>query len=399
MRGLTSDIPGAGVSVIQAPLIRAGSGRGSLAVQIRGEELERIQALASELEKRLKEVPGVLFVNPSFELGKPEYVVDVNRVRAAELGLSVQDVGSVVEAVVYGTLTGRYDNAGREIDLRVRAPAGSIQSARDVERAVIYTPNGRTVQLGDIAAIRAERGPTEIQHVDMYRSASLWVGPDDQVPLGEMVQRLDAVLAEVRKGLPLGYSLRVAGQADDLQRMLEAFRPSMLLAMLITFLLLASLFESFVIPAVIFVSVPFAISGGLLGLFLLRLVDPTLQLDTMTMLGFVILLGVVVNNAILVVHQGLNELAQGGDPNEALLSATGSRVRPILMTLVTTVFGMSPLVIFSGSGSELYRGLGAVLLGGLVVSTAFTLVLTPAVMSLVLDWLPRESVAAVPAES
>ena len=400
LRGLTSDVPGAGVSVIQAPLIRAGGiGRGSLAVQIRGEELVRIQALASDLEKRLKEVPGVLFVNPSFELGKPEYVVDVNRVRAAELGLSVQDVGSVVESVVYGTLTGRYDNAGREIDLRVRAPAGSIQSARDVERAVIYTPTGRTVQLGDIAAIRAELGPTEIQHVDMYRSASLYVNADDQVPLGEMIQRIDAVLAEVRTGLPLGYSLRVAGQADDLQRMLEAFRPSMLLAMLITFLLLASLFESFVIPAVIFVSVPFAISGGLLGLFLLRLVDPTMQLDTITMLGFVILLGVVVNNAILVVHQGLNELAQGGDGNEALLTATASRVRPILMTLVTTVFGMSPLVIFSGSGSELYRGLGAVLLGGLVVSTVFTLVLTPAVMSLVLDWLPRDQLAAQPADA
>jgi len=399
LRELTQDVPGAAVSVRQLPLIRAGGiGQAGLQVQIRGEELARIQTLAADVEERIRAVPGVTFVNPSFELGKPEYVVDVNRVRAAELGLSVQDVGNAVETVVFGVRTGTFDEAGREIDIRVRAPAGSVQSARDIEQAAVYTPAGRTVQIGDIARVTAEVGPTAIQRNDMYRSVSLFVGLDDRVALGEMVVRLDALLEEVRASLPLGYNVRVAGQADDLERMLDAFRPSLMLAMLITFLLLASLFESFLIPVIIFVSVPFAVSGGLLGVFLLRLVDPTVQLDSLAMLGFVILLGVVVNNAILVVHQGLNQLASGSDTQSALLTAVASRVRPILMTMATTIFAMAPLVVVSGSGSELYRGLGAVLLGGLVVSTLFTLVLVPTVMSLVVDWLPREQLVGHTAE-
>jgi HAE1 family hydrophobic/amphiphilic exporter-1 len=167
------------------------------------------------------------------------------------------------------------------------------------------------------------------------------------------------------------------------------------LALLITYLLMAALFESFLYPFVILFSVPLATVGGFAGLRLVRQLDPTQQLDTLTMLGFIILIGVVVNNAILLVHQALNFMRGIGEgehggcepmaPREAIRQSVRTRIRPILMTTATSVFGMLPLVLAPGAGSELYRGLGAVVVGGLVCSTPFTLVVVPLLLSLVMD--------------
>jgi HAE1 family hydrophobic/amphiphilic exporter-1 len=148
---------------------------------------------------------------------------------------------------------------------------------------------------------------------------------------------------------------------------------------------MAALFESFLYPIVIMFSVPLAGVGGFVGLAVLNLF--TLQvMDVLTMLGFVILIGTVINNAILIVHQTLNNMrAEKMEPHQALIESVRTRIRPIFMSVATTVFGMLPLVIFPGAGSELYRGLGSVVLGGLIVSTIFTLLLIPAVFSLVMD--------------
>ena len=223
-----------------------------------------------------------------------------------------------------------------------------------------------------------------IEHTDLDRSIKLQIGVDDEVPLSEAIARIEAEAERIRPLLPLGYSLELAGQASDLARTWNAFQGALLLALVVTYLLLASLFESFRLPAVLLVSVPFAASGGLVALKLLQLFDPTVKLDTITMLGFVILIGVVVNNGILLVHQTLNRLSEGRNIPDAILEAVSTRVRPIFMTMTTTVFGMSPLVLAGGSGSELYRGLAAILMGGLLVSTLFTLILVPALVSLVL---------------
>jgi len=165
--------------------------------------------------------------------------------------------------------------------------------------------------------------------------------------------------------------------------------------LVITYLLMAALFESFLYPFVILFSVPLATVGGFVGLRLVRILEPTQQLDTLTMLGFVILIGVVVNNAILLVHQALNFMRGIGEsehdfcerlpPREAIRESVKTRIRPIFMTTATSVFGMLPLVLAPGAGSELYRGLGAVVVGGLVCSTLFTLVVVPLLFSLVLD--------------
>jgi HAE1 family hydrophobic/amphiphilic exporter-1 len=210
------------------------------------------------------------------------------------------------------------------------------------------------------------------------------------------------VLLPLKESGALGrlYHIRLSGTADDLTKTYHALKYNFLLAVLITYLLMAALFESFLYPFVIIFSVPLAAAGGILGLALVNMFVTYQPLDVLTMLGFIILIGVVVNNAILVVHQALNFM----DPNRRGLSKTGeievvgmpvrqaitesvrSRVRPIMMSMLTTTFGLLPLVLSSGAGSELYRGIGSVVLGGLIMSTVFTLLVVPALFSLVMDW-------------
>ncbi len=182
-----------------------------------------------------------------------------------------------------------------------------------------------------------------------------------------------------------GYRITLAGTADKLRETWHALRFNVLLALLITYLLMAALFESWLYPLVIILSVPLGAVGGLLGLCGAATCSSLQPLDVLTMLGFVILIGTVVNNPILIVHQSLNHMRDDGmAPREAILESVRTRIRPIFMTTTTTVLGLLPLVLFPGAGSELYRGLGSVVLGGLIVSTVFTLVLVPTLFGLVL---------------
>jgi HAE1 family hydrophobic/amphiphilic exporter-1 len=195
------------------------------------------------------------------------------------------------------------------------------------------------------------------------------------------------ILEPMRREGRLGglYQAHLSGTADKLTQTAGTLKWNFLLALVITYLLMAALFESFLYPFVIMFSVPLAALGGFLGLAVTNLFVRQ-PLDVLTMLGFIILVGTVVNNAILVVHQSLNHMREDGlAPREAIRAAVGNRVRPIFMSVSTSVFGMLPLVLFPGAGSELYRGLGSVVVGGLIVSTVFTLILVPALFSLVLD--------------
>jgi HAE1 family hydrophobic/amphiphilic exporter-1 len=394
---LTEDVPGPrDIYIRQLPLIRRrGMAAGSVEVLIRGDDLDAIRIVSEDLERRVTEIDGVKFVNPSFELGKPELVVDVDRVRATELGLTVAEVGALVETLVQGVDVGTFDDGGREIDLVLKSPAETVHNVDDLSRAALHTPSGQVVHLSDLARIRARVGPTKIEHHDRDRSIKLSVGLDPDIPLGEAIERIKAVSEPLHATLPLGAGIEMTGSASEFNETLRSFQGAFLLALLITYLLLASLFESFTIPIVILVSVPFATSGGIVALRLLNELDATVKLDTITMLGFVILIGVVVNNAILLVHQTLNRLREGATPEQALLDGVAGRVRPIFMTMTTTVFGMSPLILSGGAGSELYRGLGATLVGGLVLSTVFTLILVPAVLSIFLR-APAEAPAPSP---
>ena len=215
------------------------------------------------------------------------------------------------------------------------------------------------------------------------------------MPLEEALQRIDQEIVSVLQNegkLDGETMITLSGTADKLREAWEALRWNLLLALAITYLLMAALFESWLYPLVIIFSVPLGAVGGVLGLSVLNLFVFQ-ALDVLTMLGFVILIGTVVNNAILIVHQSLNHIRfDGMSPREAVPLSVKTRIRPIFITTMTTVLGLLPLVVFPGAGSELYRGLGAVVLGGLLMSTVFTLFLVPAVFILLMDvkaWLSQ----------
>lgn len=389
MRRRAQGVPGTeGVFVTQSPLFRrrgAFIGGTNLEVQVKGDNLEQIHAVSEQLRGALGPLPEVNFVNSSFEAGNPELQVRIDRSKAAQLGLSAREVGYVVETMVHGTEAGRFREGGKELKIILKGSVVDLRRTQDLDRIFFFTPAGRLVKLSDIATVQFDTGPTKVEHIDRDRAITLTVNVKGEVPLEQAIGLVEKVVGPVRSALPLGYTIDVAGQAKDLSIAWNSIKLSFLLALVVIYLLMCSLFESWTYPLIIMFAVPLAATGGILTVRLANFFEPAIKMDVITMLGFVILAGIVVNNAILIVHQALNNMREGWQSQEAILESVRTRIRPIFMTTTTTVFGMLPLVFARGSGSELYRGLGAAVLGGLVVSTLFTLVLIPTLFSLWLD--------------
>ena len=390
MRRRAQGIPGTqGVFITQSSLFRqrgAFFGGTNIDLDVRGDELGVIRVIAEKLRKDVAGVRGVNFVNSSFKWGNPEIQVVVDRERVAALGLSVTEIGDVVETMVEGTLAGVFREGGKEIDIVLKGRDLELSRTQDLGQVVLSDRSGRLVQLSDIAAISRGTGPTKVDHVDMDRAIKLTVNIRENLPLEQAVNLIEeAAVNRARQLLPLGYSIGVSGQARNLTEAWNSLRWSFLLAIVVIYLLMCSLFESWSLPFIIMFSVPLAMTGGIVAVSLAHATEPSIKMDTVTMLGFIILAGIVVNNAILIVHQTLNFIEEGSPNQEALLKSVKSRIRPIFMTSTTTIFAMLPLVVSRGAGSELYRGLGSAVLGGLAFSTLFTLVLIPTLYSLWLD--------------
>ncbi|HVQ78049.1 MAG TPA: efflux RND transporter permease subunit [Candidatus Binatia bacterium] len=390
LRMRAQGVPGAqAVFVTQSPLFRrrgAFFGGTNLEVNVRGNDLETIRAVAEQMENAFQDFPGANFVNSSFEWGSPELQVVIDRQRAAALGLTAQEIGFLVETAVGGTHAGAFREGGREIDIKLVSIEREGRRTQHVAATVFYTRAGVPLRLSEIAEVQSAAGPTKVQHIDTDRAITLTVNIRDDVPLEtalEMAER--EIVGPARQGLPLGYTIDVSGQARDLDEAWNALRWSYVLALAVIYLLMCSLFESWALPLYIMFTVPLAAAGGVLAVRLAHAFEPTTRMDTVTMLGFIILAGIVVNNAILIVHQALNNRRAGMEPRPALLASVESRLRPIFITTSTSIFGMLPLVVATGSGSELYRGLGAAVLGGLLMSSLFTVVLVPTLFSLGLD--------------
>ena len=390
MRRRARGIPGTrGIFITQSALFRQRGrffGGSNIDLDVKGGDLEVVRRIADGIEDKIRGLQAVNFVNSSFEWGNPELQVVVDRERVAALGLSVTQVGEVVETMVEGTLAGVYREGGRELDIVLKGPASEMRQTQDLGRLILSDGSGRLVQLLDIAEIRAGIGPTKVEHVDLDRAIRLTANFREDIPLEKVVKLVEeTVVGNARQGLPLGYSIDVSGQARSLDEAWNAFRWSIVLAIVVIYLLMCSLFESWTLPLIIMFSVPLAATGGILGVSLAHASEPTIKMDTVAMLGFIILAGVVVNNAILIMHQALNFMREGEPAQEALLQSVRSRIRPIFITSTTTIFAMLPLVLSRGAGSELYRGLGSAVLGGLTFSTLFTLILIPTLYSLWLD--------------
>jgi HAE1 family hydrophobic/amphiphilic exporter-1 len=389
MQNRAVGIPGTeGIFITQSPLFRrrgAFIGGTNIEVDIKGDSLELIQEIVGRLQADLRRLPEVNFVNTSFEAGNPELQIRVDRSKAANLGLSVREVGYVVETLVHGTKAGRFRERGKELDIVLKGADLQIQRTQDLNQILLMAPGGRLVKLSDIAKVRYETGPTKVEHVDRDRAIKLTANIKGEIPLEAAVKTVtEKVVDPVRRSLSLGYIIDVTGQAKDLAVVWNSMKWSFLLALIVIYLLMCSLFESWVTPFIIMFSVPPALVGGVLGLNIMHTIEPAVKMDVVAMLGFIIMAGIVVNAAILLVDQAVNHMREGMDPQEAIIESARNRLRPIFMT-ASSIFGFLPLVVSSGPGSELYRGMGAVQLGGMALSTLFTLVLVPTVFSLWID--------------
>jgi HAE1 family hydrophobic/amphiphilic exporter-1 len=240
------------------------------------------------------------------------------------------------------------------------------------------------IRIGDLARIQYDQGMTQIYHLERKRSIKLIVTPSEAMPLQQALEIIqNDVVAPLKEANQLqGVQVRVGGNADKLREAMGALSWNLVLAALIVYLLMAALFENFFYPLIIMFSVPLAAAGGFMGM---RLVDALIApqpFDIVTMLGFIILIGTVVNNAILIVHQALNNVRFNNLAGlEAITESVRTRIRPIFMSAATSVFALVPLAVSTGQGSELYRGLGSVILGGLAISTIFTLFVIPALLA------------------
>ncbi len=407
MRKATADLPGVISIITQRSLFQRGLGEGrNIDMEITGPDLNTLVGLGGKIFQQVKGVmPGAqVRPKPSLDLGTPELHVKLRRDRAADLQLTNQELGFTINALVDGAKASDFQYEGDEIDLTVRGEDRYATRTQDIQKIPIHTPGGRLTTVGAIANVELVPGPEQINHIERERAIVIQVIPPSKMPIETAMALLqDQIITPLKEGGSLGelYNIRLSGTADDLTKTYDALKWNLLLALLITYLLIAALFESFLYPLVIITSVPLAAAGGLLGLALVNQFVAHQPMDVLTMLGFIILLGVVVNNAILVVHQALNFLdprrREGhdamvlsktwstDDPIEAIAESVRTRFRPIMMSMLTTTFGLFPLVVASGAGSELYRGIGSIVLGGLVTSTIFTLILVPALFSFFMD--------------
>ncbi len=384
--------PGTFGFMTQPSLFGRGVGGGrAVELNISGQDLTEILGVAGRaagiVEQILPRSEGhQLRPQPGLELGAPEIRLQPDRLRLADAGLDSSGLATTVDAFNNGLRVAEITVGAERIDLVLKGDdtVGAALRTQDVGNFPVVTPSGQIVPVSALADVVLTAGPTEIRHRDRLRTVTLEIRPSDGLPLEEAVEILERDVIDVllEERVPDGIGLSVSGTADQLNQTWNAIQINLLVAIVIVFLVMAILFESFVLPLVIMVAVPVAAAGGVGGLALLNLYQ-TQPLDMLTLLGFVILVGIVVNNAILIVHQTLYNLRQEGmEPIPAIEEATRNRIRPIFMSTLTSVMGMMPLIVFPGEGSELYRGLGAVVVGGLSMSAFLTLLTVPPLLRL-----------------
>lgn len=376
-----------GVS-IQRGIFESGIGAGrTVDVDISGNSTQEIVQAARTLFGTIRGAMPKAQVRPipSLEITYPEANLVPKSQNLIANGMTEQSLGIYVDVLMDGRKIGEFKPDGSKVlDLVLRNSNGTTESPEDLLQQLIATPYGDLIRVGDVATLEYGQGMTQINHLERKRNIRLQVTPPDEVPLQSAMEKIteELIPSLKKKGSLENVSITIGGNADKLTETRIALQWNLLLAIVITYLLMSALFGHFLYPLIIMLSVPLAAAGGFMGLALINQFIAPQPFDILVMLGFIILVGTVVNNAILIVHQTLNnirhEAMQGA---EAITHSVRTRIRPIFMSTATSLFGLLPLVLAQGSGTELYRGLGGVILGGLTLSTLLTLFVVPALLS------------------
>ncbi len=377
-RRLTGKIPGMEIRT-RAPqgqflLERLLGGDEGLTIEIRGFDLDRLDALAKRVAAAVTRVPGVTDVDANREAGVPEFRITVDRNKIADLGLTVRNVTEILETAVAGSQAGEYRTHGNSYRILVQLKDAEKLSLDEILDLTLTTPSGDPVALRNVVAAEPGQGPVVIDRKDQQRTVTLQANVAGR-DAGSVAMDIQALLDRIPR--PVGYELRVAGTFEEQKKAFNELVIALVLALILVYMVLACQYESFLNPLVVMFSVPVAAVGVLVTLFLTHT-----TLNVQSYIGCIMLGGIAVNNAILLVDQA-GRLGRTGMPvRNAVVEAGRRRLRPILMTTLTTILGLLPLALGIGEGADAQAPLARAVIGGLAGSTVITLGLIPALYAL-----------------
>ncbi|ADL13354.1 efflux RND transporter permease subunit [Acetohalobium arabaticum] len=373
IRSKLPSIPGAEIRFAEASMIGGGGGDDSpLSIKIFGGDLDRLESIADQVKKEVEKVKGTRDVHSSVDEGKPEIRVDVDRKRAADLGLGVNKIGKTVETYVNGRTATQYHGTedGDTVDIKVRLAKADRTKIQQLNSMKIMTSKGRFIPLNSVAKIVQTEGPTKVTREDQQRHVSIYSNLGDR-DLGSVVADIsDRVESNIE--LPPNYSIEYSGENEDMQETFKNLSMALAVAIVLVYMVLASQFESLLHPFTVMLTLPLTLIGVLAALFLTGE-----TISATSMIGVIMLAGIVVNNAIVLVDY-INLLRDRGlRRREAILKAGPVRLRPVLMTALTTILGLIPVAAGWGSGSEGMAPMGIAVIGGLTTATFLTLLVIP----------------------
>jgi HAE1 family hydrophobic/amphiphilic exporter-1 len=363
---------------------------------VRGPNLQEMGRVASELQERLQADPRFGRMDTDLQLDLPQLVLEADRLRTAALGLTSSDVALAVNMLTGGVDIAKYNDQpgdGERYDVRVKAKEGEFQQQADLGKIYLRNRNGQLVRLDNVARFRETVGPAVIGRFDLQYAATFYATPS--VPLGAAV----GLVRDAAATLPIGYSVTFIGEAEQLEKTSAAAAFTFGLALILLYMVLASQFNSFLQPLLIMIAVPLAVIGGVFALWLFQplstlgaafgLEIPQHSLNIYSMIGLVLLIGLVAKNSILLVDLTNQRRSQGMNVDDALRDACPTRMRPVVMTSLTLILALLPAAIGIGAGAETNAPLAIAVIGGMITSTLLTLVVVPSAYSLVENWRAR----------
>ncbi len=393
-----SKAPGARAFVTQASLFgRSVGGSRGILIDVLGPDYKTVEPTFRLIRRQV----GELFprkaghqvrVRPSENAVSPELVVRPNPDALARAGVSARDFAQALDVYNDGILVREIPLRGELVELVLTSQTRETAKIEDIEDIPVIARDGSLVKVGQLADVSIESAPNQLLRKAGRRAVTIQLRLHESIPLETAIAEINSkIITPFNIDSKDGLRLELSGAADDLSKAWDAVQANVILAITVIYLLLVILLRSFALPLIILITVPIAATGGILGLALLNLFMDQ-PLDMLTMLGFIILTGVVVNNAILMVEQTLWHIQHEGMGSlDAILEATSNRIRPIFMSTLTSLFGLLPLIIIPGAGSELYRGIGIVVFGGLLLSTVLVLFFVPPLMAILMKRLKPQA--------
>lgn len=364
-----------GVNIVVTDIGRAMTNQTGSAVQVKivGKEFDKMMAIAKDLMAEIKKVRGVKDLDVNLKEGKPEYNVVVDRDKAVNYGLTVGEVAQTIKTYTLGTSAGYLREGGKEYKITVEIPKELRSNKEDVARLPIVTMGGAVLPLEQVATIKEGSGHLQVFREEQARVVTI-SGNIDSRSLSDVSRDVKKAIDKYRAtgALPIGYFIEVRGEYEEMKIMIKDLLIAAFAALLLIYMIMSAEFESFSHPFVIMFTVPLSIAGVILGLLIFGF-----RISLPSMLGFIILSGIVVNNGIVFVDY-INQLRRKGVPkSEAIIQAGGTRLRPILITALTTIIGMLPMALSRSEGSEFRAPMAVAIVGGLTTATFFTLFVVP----------------------